>query len=58
MHIFKRRTESNEAFIETLTKPIFSIFFMMSGQVKAFFGRQIRIPRQILPLYMSFYKIF
>ena len=31
---------------------------MMSGQVEAFFGRQIRIPRQILPLYMCFYEIF
>ena len=30
----------------------------MFGQVEAFFGRQIRIPRQILPLYMCFYEVF
>ena len=31
---------------------------MTFGQILEFFERQIRIPRQILPLYMCFYKVF
>ena len=56
LSFWENRVEWN--IFKNLSKSHIFDFFMMSGQVDAFFGRQIRIPRQILPLDMCFYEVF
>ena len=54
---FRENPGQNKLFQKFVQNPDFQ-FFMMFSQVWAIFGRQIRIPRRFLPIYMRFYEKF